>query len=179
MTHRLFIGLVPDAPVRQAILDWRSRWAWPRGTALAAPAHVHLTLHFLGETDEARIPGLEAALSRVAIEPFPLHLGRPEAWHHGLVVVRPQPDEALADLHRRVGLALQEAGFCADVQRWKPHVTLARKAPQAQSPAEPLDVTWPVRGFGLVWSRLPPQVPRARYELVRGWGEVPAFPAAG
>lgn len=177
-TRRLFIGIIPDAPVRRAILDWRARWSWPRGTALSAPAHVHLTLFFLGDTDEARIPALAHALSGVAIDPFTLRLGQPEAWHHGLTVLRPQPSEPLAALHRRMGLALQAGGLAADVQRWTPHITLARKASGAQPPAEPLDIAWPVRGFALVWSRLPPQVPRARYELLRGWGDVPSLPAA-
>lgn len=177
-TRRLFIGLLPDPAVRQALLDWRARWQWPSGTALAAPAHVHLTLFFLGDTDEARIHGLEAALSRVAVNPFMLRLGAPEAWHRGLLVLRPQPSEALEDLHQRMGLALQAAGFAGEGEGWKPHVTLARKAPQALPPADPLDIAWPVRGFALVWSRLPPQVPRARYETVRAWGDVPSLPSA-
>ena len=176
MTHRLFIGLIPDAPVRQALLDWRARWSWPRGTALSAPAHVHLTLFFLGETDEARLPVLAAALADVPPASFTLRLGRPETWHRGLVVLRPSPCEALAGLHRRMGQALQAAGFVADVSAWKPHVTLARKAPQAQPPAQALDIDWPVHGFALVWSRLPPQVPRARYEILEAWGDVPVLP---
>lgn len=174
--RRLFIGLIPDGSVRQSLLDWRACWSWPRGTALAAPAHVHLTLFFLGDTDPVRMPALDAALSGVAIESFTLRLGWPDAWHRGLVVVRPPPCEALAGLHRRMGQALQAAGWAADVAQWKPHVTLARKAPHAQPPAEALDIAWPVRGFALVESRLPPQVPRARYDIVRAWGKVPSLP---
>ncbi len=177
-TRRLFIGLLPDPAVRQALLDWRARWQWPSGTALAAPAHVHLTLFFLGDTDEARLPALEAALSRVAIDPFTLHLGQPEAWHRGLMVLRPQPSEALEGLRQRMGLALQAAGFAGAGEGRTPHGTLARTAPQALPPADPLDIAWLVRGFALVWSRLPPQVPRARYETVRAWGEVPSLPGA-
>lgn len=175
-TCRLFVGLVPDEATRAALLAWRARWAWPRGTALSAPAHAHLTLSFLGETEAARLPALRAALDTVAVAPFTLRLGRPEAWHHGLVVLRPDPCEALDALHGRVAAALRSAGFPAGEARWKPHLTLARKAAGAQPPAVPPDIDWPVRGFALVWSRLPPQVPVARYERVAAWGEVPPIP---
>lgn len=173
--RRLFIGLLPDPAVREALLAWRAHWPWPRGTALVAPAHVHLTLFFLGDTEEARLPALQAALEAVPIEPFTLRLGQPETWHRGLVVLRPQPSEALANLHHHMGRTLQDAGFGVDALRWKPHVSLARKAPDARPPAEPLAIEWPVRGFALVWSRLPPQVPVARYECIARYGEVPAI----
>lgn len=169
-TCRLFIGLLPDAPVREAVLAWRARWRWPRGTALSAPAHLHLTLYFLGDTDATRLPRLRSTLSRVAVEPFTLRLGLPQAWHSGLVVLRPQPCEALETLRRRVGQAVQAAGLDVGAGPWKPHLTLARKAADAQPPGEALDIAWAVGGFALVWSRLQPQVPVARYETLATWG---------
>lgn len=165
-TRRLFIGLMADTPVREAVLAWRAQWQWPRGTALVSPAHLHMTLHFLGEVAESRLPLLQAALETVPYEPLRLRLGQPELWPRGLAVLRPAPDAALDALQARLGEALRAIGFDAPPGPWKPHLTLARKAVHARPPEPALSLDWPVAGFDLVWSRLPPQVPRATYEVL-------------
>jgi RNA 2',3'-cyclic 3'-phosphodiesterase len=172
-TRRLFVGLMADPAVREAVMDWRARWQWPRGTALSSPAHLHLTLHFLGETDEALLGPLRAALAGVDMPALRLRLGSPETWGRGLVVLRPDPDAALDALHHGVQQALASVGLLQPAQLglpWKPHLTLARKATGAQPPPDRLDLQWHVGAFSLVWSRLPPRVPRARYEEVGRWG---------
>ncbi len=162
-----------DEAVRRAVLDWRAQWQWPRGTALAAPAHLHLTLHFLGEVPESRIPALRAALATVPVPALRLHLGRGETWARGLVVLRPEPDPSLDRLHAHTGEALRQAGIASAPASpplaWKPHLTLARKAAGAQPPPRALALDWAITGFELVWSRLPPTVPRATYEVLERW----------
>lgn len=169
-TRRLFIGLMPDPGVAQAVLDWRARWTWPAGVALAAPAHMHLTMAFLGEVDEALQAPLEAGLSAVPCEPFTLRLQGAQVWPPGIAVLRPGPEPGLEVLHGRLAGVLASLGLGAVTRRWKPHVTLARKAQGARAPAQPPDIAWRVSGFALVWSRLPPQVPQARYDVLRQWG---------
>lgn len=172
-TRRLFIGLMADPALREAVLAWRQRWQWPPGTALASPAHMHMTLHFLGEVAESRVGLLRQAIAAVPFEPLRLHLGQPEVWPRGIAVLRPAPDAALDRLQARLGAALRAIGFDAPECPWKPHLTLARKAVRARPPAEPLALDWPVHGFSLVWSRLPPQVPRATYEVLAHHGPTP------
>lgn len=170
--RRLFVGLMTGPPVRDAVLAWRERWQWPRGTALSSPAHLHLTLHFLGDTDEALVEPLRQSLARVPFEPFWLRLGRPESSPRGLVVLRPDPHPRLDALHQQVRVAVQSVGIDAGRElAWKPHLTLARKAPQAVPPPDGLEIEWAVNAFSLVWSRLPPQVPKARYEELGRWAE--------
>ncbi len=171
---RLFVGLLPDAPLRQAVLDWRARWQWPRGAALSSPAHLHLTLAFLGETEAARLPALRTALAAVPVSPLLLRLGFAEAWPRGLAVLRPQASAALDALHAHVEGALRVAGLAATGAGWKPHLTLARHAAGAQPPADRLELDWVVSDFALVWSRLPPQVPVARYEVLGRFGSAVA-----
>lgn len=173
-THRLFIGLLPDEPVARAILAWRARGSWPAGAAMAAPAHVHLTMAFLGEVDPAVVGPLQAALSAVPFDPFMLELGAFQVWPPGIAVLRPRPNEALDRLHARLAGVLASLGMASVTRRWKPHVTLARKAQGARPPAQEAAIAWPVGGFALVWSRLPPQVPVARYQMLRWWGGTPA-----
>ncbi len=172
-SRRLFIGLIPPDAVRDRLLEWRDRWQWPAGAARVPAAHLHLTLHFLGEVAEDRLPPIQAALARVPIDPFQLRLGTPGLWRHGLAVVCPDPDARLDALRESTGAALAQAGGAGDEPTslpWRAHVTLARRAPGARSPeGAELDLSWPVEGFALVWSRLPPQVPQPRYEVLSRW----------
>ena len=62
-TSRLFVALWPDAEALRTLAAWQSRWAWPQGAALVAPAQLHLTLHFIGATPDERLPELTRALA--------------------------------------------------------------------------------------------------------------------
>ncbi|TFZ03315.1 RNA 2',3'-cyclic phosphodiesterase [Ramlibacter rhizophilus] len=168
--RRLFIGLIAPPEVRETVLAWRAGWQWPRGVAFSAPAHWHLTLHFLGDTPESTLPALQDALATVRFSRFTLRLGQPEAWPRGLVVLRPEPEPRLDALHAQVLQAVQACGLAADAGLpWKPHLTLARKAGGAVPPTQALATAWTVDALSLVWSRLPPSVPRTRYEEIGRW----------
>jgi 2'-5' RNA ligase len=169
-TRRLFVGLVPDAAVRSQVLAWRARWQWPRGVALVAPAHVHLTLAFLGDVPGPSLPALRAALGTVPVAPLGLRLEPAQVWPNGVAVLRPLAHAGLDALHAQVVAALEGVGLALAERRWRPHVTLARRAQGARPPEGGAGIDWLAMGFALVWSRLPPQVPRARYELLDWWG---------
>ena len=134
MSRRLFVALDLPAAVRVAI-DRRlealraslppTRWV-PR-------KNFHLTLAFLGATDEARVPELGAALDRATegVAPFRLAAvgggtfppGRPArvAWvgFHG--------EPGLFALARRVGEAVRKVLDLAPEERpFTPHATVGR-----------------------------------------------------
>ena len=52
-TRRLFIGLMPGADVRDALVEYQQRWYWGGG-APTRSERLHLTVHFLGEIDATR-----------------------------------------------------------------------------------------------------------------------------
>lgn len=104
-----------------------------------APASMHLTVKFLGDTDEGLIARLQPAIERAAkpqlpiaiplerlgVFPHPqqpsvLWIGPSEQWRHG--------DQAgrLAALHQAVEAACQSFGFAAEGRPLSPHLTLAR-----------------------------------------------------
>jgi len=168
-TRRLFIGLMADEALRNAILRWRPSCHWPPGAALSPPPQWHLTLVFLGQVADSRLPALRTALERVAFEPLRLTLGEPEVWPGGIAVLRPRPDDRLEALRARVVAAVQVAGFERPDANWKPHLTLARKAAGAVWPEQALAVAWRVTAFSLVWSRTQPQGDQARYEALDRW----------
>jgi 2'-5' RNA ligase len=94
---------------------------------------IHVTLQFLGGTDEALVPDIEENLSEVSA-----NLGKFEAACAGLGVfprvkgarvvwAGVEGDvEAFEALQRGVGKALRKVGFKPERRRFTPHVTLGR-----------------------------------------------------
>ncbi len=125
---RLFTALVPPAAVQSELAEVAAPLASVRWT----PAeNIHLTLRFIGETDDAKAERFAESLTRVRVEPFILPVGgagifptRGPAkvlWagvgngHTRLYQLRKQVDEALLAVD--VGIAMP--GF-------HPHFTLGR-----------------------------------------------------
>jgi 2'-5' RNA ligase len=94
---------------------------------------VHLTLKFLGETDEARLPVLEQALGKVAERAQKI-----DAWVSG-VGAFPEPRrpraifgaitkgvDAIVSLAEDLELVCDDLGFPAENRPRVPHATLAR-----------------------------------------------------
>lgn len=152
-TTRLFLALWPDPALRQLLAGRRDAWTWPKG---AAPVHadkLHVTLHFLGGVPSERLPELLDGFS-VAFEPFRLELTRAALWHNGIAVLEPErTPPALAALHARLSDALAALGLQPEARRYRPHVTMARRAAGATLPQDGPPVLWDVRGYALVESR--------------------------
>lgn len=151
-TLRLFVALWPDAATHAWLRARDAAIDWPAGAARSGPERWHITLHFLGAVPQALLPPLMQALQQ-PFEPFAFELAHVVAWPRGLVVVEPaQPVPALQALHLRLGRALQRADRPVDTRPFKPHVTLARRAPRAALPAPDTPARWPVSAYALVVS---------------------------
>lgn len=150
--RRLFIALWPDAGVRRALADCRDRQAWPAGSRPTPDARLHLTLHFLGRVAEARLDELATTLA-LSLPPLELLLDRVEAWPQGLVVLRPDaPPPALLQWHDELARVLRRLALPVEARRFRPHVTLARRAGTAGPWVQPPPVHWAVHGHALVES---------------------------
>jgi 2'-5' RNA ligase len=150
---RLFIALWPDEPVRSALRARRDAWAWPRRAAPTKDAHLHATLHFLGDQPASLIDPLQQALQAQRYQPFVLVLSRASLWHGGIAVLEPEqtPGE-LTTLHDELGRRLQALGITPERRAYRPHVTLARRAFGAQLPQGLGPLPWSVDRVALVWS---------------------------
>jgi len=152
-TLRLFIGLWPDDATRLALAGWQRAWRWPAGAAPVVPERLHLTVHFLGQVEESRLPELVAGLRLPPFEPFELRLGHAEVWPRGLAVLCPDEIPAgLAWLHADLAEALRRLALPVEARPFRPHLTLARKAVDATAPAETIALRWRVSGYALVQS---------------------------
>ena len=116
----------------------------PRGT-------FHLTLSFLGETEDKRLPEVIAAMDQVQTKPFPLvsagigqfHLKEGDLWWMGM-----EPSPALMDLQARLTSSLLEAGFPVSEKPYQPHASLARQVqPKPSLRAEDLEALLPAMSF--------------------------------
>ena len=150
-TVRLFLALWPTDATRAALLAHAQAWAWPAAARPTPPERLHLTLHFLGSVDAGLVPALQKGLD-LAWDGCELLLDRPQVWPGGIAVLEAgEVPPALARLHARLGERLEGIGVAVDARRYRPHVTLARKAFGAQPAPGP--VRWQARpGFALVQS---------------------------
>jgi 2'-5' RNA ligase len=128
---RTFIAIpAPSTRPLEAILKLLS--SWQPALRPVAPDKLHLTLKFLGETEESQIPKLTEILLEAAaserqqsvtyrgLGTFP-RIERPTVVWTGLA--EPTPWVRVADLLAR---RCEELGFPREERPFQPHVTLAR-----------------------------------------------------
>jgi 2'-5' RNA ligase len=131
---RSFVAILLDDEVRAAVAATIERLR-PLGSAVAwvPPQNLHITLHFLGNQDEARLAAAEAALADAAAQCAPIDvtvhgiggfpgLERPRILWIGLA----QGALDLRALQARVADALAAEGFPSEDRPWHPHLTIGR-----------------------------------------------------
>lgn len=189
---RLFVALeLPEAARAAAAQVLQSLRPRGQGIKWVAPANLHLTLKFLGETPAAALEGVIQALAgALAGQPaldlelagcgaFP-QISRPQVVWLGL----DGQVEGLAGLARGLEAALEPLGFAPEGRPFKPHLTLGRlrrgeKAPPALSQAlaglaARRGPAFTAARVGLMESTLTPQGPIYRQRAVWELGAGPA-----
>lgn len=176
---RLFVAFELPEDVRYE-LDRRCRAARSRlpSARWVRPEALHLTLVFLGDTDESLLPRLATELERAfaATPPLELTVAEPGSFpprgRKRVVWVGVEADGDLGGLQGRVAEAVEEAvGLEPDRRPFHPHVTLARcKPPWPKASADALAEAFGPQPAGvftarrgsLVASRLGPSGARYR-----------------
>jgi len=150
-------------PVREQLQDWSKQLQrfWPEGALRYVKAeNLHMTLRFLGETEQRLVPELtagidEIAQQQVAFEVALVGLGGFPTLRRGQAiwvgVGEGGDDQVLAPLQKQVERLARRLGWQRQRQAFKPHVTLARVRGRGQ------------RGrFG---EDGPPMVPEQRFHI--------------
>jgi 2'-5' RNA ligase len=148
----MFLGAAPDGPARTAldqIMDGlRSQWAHAAQSLRWTPAeNVHVTLHFLGEIDDAAAGRLLVALDDPLPEPpiavtigdlgvFPPH-GPPRVIWLSVIEGR----AALERAHRLLAERLHRAQLPVEPRPWAAHATIA-KCREPRRSRERLHLDW-------------------------------------
>jgi len=156
---RLFFALWPDDETRRQLAALQQALA-PRfhGLRWIPPRRLHLTLHFLGRMPPGQLARSRQLARELRGEGFSLKLDRLGCFERARVLwLGPsrQP-RALSQLQASLGERLAEVGYRPGFDRYRPHVTLARKLrslPRELAGADTLmPVIWPVDAFVLVES---------------------------
>jgi RNA 2',3'-cyclic 3'-phosphodiesterase len=164
---RLFFALWPNAVTRARLDRWGAALHERCGGRRTSADDLHLTLAFLGNVHDTRVPEVEAAMERVEPRRFVLSLDRPGYWKKNSIAwagASAVPAE-LESLAAGLRASLAEASIPFDPQPFAVHITLLRdaRAPVEMPALEPIE--WPVDGYALVRSAPGPAGPR--YEPVK------------
>ncbi len=149
---RLFFALWPDADLQAQLAAW-AKLAAGRGRAMRRE-NIHLTLAFLGATDTALLPTLNALAAEVHFDPIRLALDQVGYWKHNRVLWCGAGEEppALNALVSGLRAGLDAAGIRYDRKPFVTHVTLVRKASGLEGAPRWSPLLWSANDFALVSS---------------------------
>lgn len=126
---RLFIAL--ELPERVKGELWENAELLRRhcsGGRFSPRENYHITLAFLGEQPEARIPDVIAAMDECAAEPVPVAFGGLGAFETGVLWRGIEGSGELNGLQQELTNQLRLRNFSLEERDFKPHLTLARRA---------------------------------------------------
>jgi RNA 2',3'-cyclic 3'-phosphodiesterase len=169
---RLFFALWPDAPAAAA-LDELARALAPALDGKPVPAaKIHLTLAFLGEVAEARVPDVVAAADGVRGGEFATALDHVGSYRRAKVAWAGSDaaPPALASLQGALAEALRVRGFALEEREFNPHVTVVRRIARALPRTMlPRAIGWRAEAFCLVRS----ETGTGRYTTMASWDLAP------
>jgi 2'-5' RNA ligase len=123
---RLFLGLPIPPDLAQALNRLAQAIELPKGRP-AAPENLHLTLVFLGEVAESKLPPIERELSKLNIAAFQLELTSLNTFPRpGVLFAEVEPTRPLLQLQAKAAAAMVRCGFAPEAHPYHPHITLAR-----------------------------------------------------
>jgi 2'-5' RNA ligase len=166
---RTFFALVPDGAARAALSALAKDLARQSEGRVAAPDSIHLTLAWVGDVGEDRLPTLDAIGAALPGAGFDLVLdvlgsfARPRtAWVAPTLIPAP-----LEFLQQKLRTMLADEGFRVEDRTFAPHLTLARKCAQLPPRASIPPIPWRPTGVSLVASSLDSR--GAHYRELGAW----------
>lgn len=134
---RTFIAIKLDQDIKrglsQLIEELRIRCTEGRGIKWVKPEGMHLTLKFLGEIEEDRLPHIETALKRISEQhtPFSLRVKGtgcfpPKSKVPRVLWVGIEEGGVLERLQIQIEEEMERIGFPKEHRRFHPHLTLGR-----------------------------------------------------
>ena len=125
--HRLFVALDLPEDVRKTVYEVREELA---GFRWVSQEQLHLTLRFIGDSDDATLERLREGLGNVCCPPFDLGLNGighfPSRGLPRVLWVGMEAAPALFTLQTAVEQACVAAGVVPEERCFSPHLTIAR-----------------------------------------------------
>jgi RNA 2',3'-cyclic 3'-phosphodiesterase len=166
---RLFFAVFPDSETRGRIAAAAQALALADGSRWVPAENYHLTLAFIGEVPRDKLGALKGVGAAQRARKFTVRLDAYEYWPKAGVVIAAASacPEPLEHLHRALGAALERCDVALDSRPFRPHITMARKVPQAPVLQAMSEIVWTPRSFQLVRSVSTPD--RSVYTVVDSW----------
>ncbi len=131
---RLFVAVELTPGIRRAIIDFAQQgWVNWADVKWVNPEHLHLTLKFLGEVPEKKVPRIQSTLETLAsttrrfscevkgASRFP-SLGIPRVLWVGFS----RGAVGFTELAKRVNETMKDLGFPPEERAFSPHITVGR-----------------------------------------------------
>lgn len=130
---RLFIAIKiePDQAFFEVYNDLISKLSY-ENLRFVEPDKLHLTLRFLGDTAESKIPDIDRMMNKCAetSSAFTLNIRNTgvfgSSYNPRVIWFGIDHNEYLTHLHTKIELDLTKVGFYPDRQNYVPHLTLSR-----------------------------------------------------
>lgn len=133
MDKRLFIAIeLHSNPVLETVINEFKKAFAPDNIKWVNTAQMHLTLEFLGDTDEKNIPQIIDAIIRscAGIAPFNLTIAGAgvfkSVYNPTVLWLGAQQSAPLEKIKYMLGACLKELNFQTEERAFKPHLTLGR-----------------------------------------------------
>ncbi|HNP65470.1 MAG TPA: RNA 2',3'-cyclic phosphodiesterase [Woeseiaceae bacterium] len=129
-TKRVFFALWPDARQRDRLRDVINSVARNVEGRAVDRRDWHITLAYLGDIEEQRIPGLLQRAKEIHVEPFRLAFDRLEFWPRPKIacLVTPTVPVELETLVAELNALIQDCGVVPEDRTYRPHITVSRNA---------------------------------------------------
>lgn len=167
--NRVFFALWPDAETVDKLQQVARDWMPHVGGRPLRRHDLHMTLAFVGDVDESRIGALREMASAIESPSFTLKLDRCGCWVHSEVAwvgcLHTPPE--LVELASTLGEGLVNTGYPTERRRFKPHITLLRRARCDARLAVGHSIKWKVDKFMLAQSHLAQT--GATYDILGHW----------
>lgn len=132
MPKRLFIAVDISEEGRKAAasqIDELRKHSTDKGISWVKPENLHITVKFLGDTDNALIEPLSETLTRIASQfsPISLSLSDPRVLGKRVICIDISDEsQELSVLEKMIDTACGKLGFPKEKRQFHPHLTLAR-----------------------------------------------------
>ena len=128
--NEITCGILSDETTKRMLVRW------------TPIQNMHLTLQFLGDTDEKQIPVLKQILNRLGTSDITEELtftnigAFPKPSNPRVIWIGIKENESLRKMQRQLTADLIRNGFAADQKKFKPHLTLGRVKEHVTVPAD-------------------------------------------
>ena len=97
-----------------------------------SPENIHITLQFLGDTEEARIPLIKGSLDKILLtySPFYIKIAGvgcfPDVRRPRIIWVGTEESQPVINLHGDIAKGLERLGYQEEERNFTPHLTIGR-----------------------------------------------------